>query len=36
MIQKGRIDMEDEDEDERCEECGHTPATGACYWCKMD
>lgn len=24
------------DSDEICEHCGHTPATGACFYCKMD
>lgn len=24
------------DEDERCSDCGHTPATGACFYCKQD
>ena len=22
--------------DETCEACGHRPATGACFYCKMD
>lgn len=24
------------DEAEHCRECGHTPETGACFYCKMD
>lgn len=24
------------EEEDKCPECGNTPATGACYYCKMD
>jgi len=23
-------------EEDECEHCGHTPDTGACFYCKMD
>lgn len=35
-------EVEDEEElcrscqEEVCDHCGHTPETGACYYCKMD
>jgi len=25
-----------EEQEEVCPDCGHTPATGACFYCKMD
>lgn len=31
-----RYDAIEEEEETRCRECGHTPETGACFYCKMD
>lgn len=31
-----REHVENDEGIERCEHCGHTAATGACFYCKMD
>ena len=28
--------FDNDDEHNRCPDCGHTPATGACFYCRMD
>ena len=32
----GRPKKVEEEPLDKCPECGHTPDTGACYYCKMD
>lgn len=29
-------DLDENEDDEKCSHCGHSPATGACFYCKMD